>query len=303
MNSTMRRLRLVLPIFAVAYALLACLRTVGDFDTGWHLATGRYLLQHHAIPATDVLSYTSPGAPWLIRPLLERCSMPSSRPLATPDSPGSASLPPPLLAGYLLVARSAAGECRLRRIAGACRAFAGLPHHAARRPVHYVILRSLSCRALAIPSRRARAPLAAASRHGSLGESSSRIHRRPWTGCGLCSLPRFCAPVSRICAPMRDATPCAILAVAGRDRGGGADQSLGSGRAGAGAAIGRAGRQLRRQFPALLESFRDSRSLGTSIRQAFQPARSRQLVLVAASGCRRCSFAAGAPAGAKLARP
>jgi Tfp pilus assembly protein PilF len=37
---------------------------VGDFDTGWHLATGRYLLQHHVIPASDVLSYTSPGASW-----------------------------------------------------------------------------------------------------------------------------------------------------------------------------------------------------------------------------------------------
>jgi hypothetical protein len=69
MNSTMRRrLQLVLTILVVAYALLACLHTVGDFDTGWHLATGRYLLQHHAIPATDVLSYTSPGAPWLYPP-------------------------------------------------------------------------------------------------------------------------------------------------------------------------------------------------------------------------------------------
>jgi tetratricopeptide (TPR) repeat protein len=63
-----RRLRLLLTALAVVYALLACLRTVGDFDTGWHLATGRYLLQHHAIPATDVLSYTSPGAPWLYPP-------------------------------------------------------------------------------------------------------------------------------------------------------------------------------------------------------------------------------------------
>jgi len=62
------RLRLVLTIFAVGYAGLACLHTVGDFDTGWHLATGRYLLQHRAIPATDVLSYTSAGAPWLYPP-------------------------------------------------------------------------------------------------------------------------------------------------------------------------------------------------------------------------------------------
>ena len=69
MNPTLRRcLQLLLIVVAVAYAALACLRTVGDFDTGWHLATGRYLLQHHAIPATDVLSYTSPGAPWLYPP-------------------------------------------------------------------------------------------------------------------------------------------------------------------------------------------------------------------------------------------
>ena len=43
---------------------MACLRTVGDFDTGWQLALGRYLIQHHAVPRTDVLSYTSAGTPW-----------------------------------------------------------------------------------------------------------------------------------------------------------------------------------------------------------------------------------------------
>ncbi len=35
---------------------------------GWHLATGRYVVQHHAIPSTDVLSYTSPGAEWIYPP-------------------------------------------------------------------------------------------------------------------------------------------------------------------------------------------------------------------------------------------
>src|SRR6266542_3858944 len=65
MSPTARRtLRLMVPALAIVYAALACLRTVGDFDTGWHLATGRYLLQHRAVPSTDVLSYTSPGAPW-----------------------------------------------------------------------------------------------------------------------------------------------------------------------------------------------------------------------------------------------
>jgi tetratricopeptide (TPR) repeat protein len=60
----LRRLSLLLALVAVVYAAMACLRTVGDFDTGWQLATGRYHFQHHAIPSTDVLSYTSAGTPW-----------------------------------------------------------------------------------------------------------------------------------------------------------------------------------------------------------------------------------------------
>ncbi|HVP63704.1 MAG TPA: tetratricopeptide repeat protein [candidate division Zixibacteria bacterium] len=69
MNSLwLKRLHVVLAVFATAYAFLACLRTIGDFDTGWQLATGRYLLQHHTIPTTDVLSFTTHGAPWLYPP-------------------------------------------------------------------------------------------------------------------------------------------------------------------------------------------------------------------------------------------
>jgi len=69
MNQTFRRrLCLAVAILAVVYASLACLRTVGDPDSGWHLATGRYHFQHHAVPSTDVLSYTSPGAPFLYPP-------------------------------------------------------------------------------------------------------------------------------------------------------------------------------------------------------------------------------------------
>src|SRR6266496_6153683 len=59
-----RALRLLLLIIAVAYAALACLRTVADFDTGWHLATGRYVIEHRTVPSTDVLTYTSAGEPW-----------------------------------------------------------------------------------------------------------------------------------------------------------------------------------------------------------------------------------------------
>src|SRR5271165_3141499 len=63
-----RRISLALMVVALVYAFLAGLLTVFDFDMGWHLATGRYVVQHHVVPSTDVLSYTSPGAEWLYPP-------------------------------------------------------------------------------------------------------------------------------------------------------------------------------------------------------------------------------------------
>jgi tetratricopeptide (TPR) repeat protein len=53
---------------ALAYALVSGLRTVADFDVGWLLATGRYLVSHHAVPRTDVLSYTAYGVPFIYPP-------------------------------------------------------------------------------------------------------------------------------------------------------------------------------------------------------------------------------------------
>jgi hypothetical protein len=50
---------------ALTYALFAGLRTVGDPDLGWQLATGRWMVQHHAIPVTDILSYTIRGKEWI----------------------------------------------------------------------------------------------------------------------------------------------------------------------------------------------------------------------------------------------
>ncbi len=58
-----RRLFLVLGAIALVYAFLAGLATVGDPDLGWHLATGRWVAQHHHVFSTDVFSYTVPGAP------------------------------------------------------------------------------------------------------------------------------------------------------------------------------------------------------------------------------------------------
>ena len=50
---------------AVAYALCAGLHTVDDFDTGWQIATGRYIVHNKTIPSTDVLSYTVAGTEWI----------------------------------------------------------------------------------------------------------------------------------------------------------------------------------------------------------------------------------------------
>jgi tetratricopeptide (TPR) repeat protein len=61
-------LRVALVSLALCYAFFAGLRTVADFDLGWQLATGRYILQHHLIPSTEVLSYTARGNSWLYPP-------------------------------------------------------------------------------------------------------------------------------------------------------------------------------------------------------------------------------------------
>jgi len=49
----------------IAYAFLAGLHTLQDFDLGWQLATGRWVVQHHQAFSTDVFSYTAPGQPWI----------------------------------------------------------------------------------------------------------------------------------------------------------------------------------------------------------------------------------------------
>jgi tetratricopeptide (TPR) repeat protein len=54
-----------LVLLTLTYALLAGLKTVVDFDLGWQMATGRYVLAHHAIPRTELFSYTARGVEWI----------------------------------------------------------------------------------------------------------------------------------------------------------------------------------------------------------------------------------------------
>ncbi len=35
-----------------------------DGDTGWHIRTGEWILQHGSVPTQDLFSYTKPGQPW-----------------------------------------------------------------------------------------------------------------------------------------------------------------------------------------------------------------------------------------------
>ncbi len=60
--------RLALLALALCYAAIAGLRTVSDFDLGWQLATGRYVVQHRQVPSTDVFSYTAKGREWIYPP-------------------------------------------------------------------------------------------------------------------------------------------------------------------------------------------------------------------------------------------
>jgi tetratricopeptide (TPR) repeat protein len=64
-NKAANRLSFAFSAVALTYAFFAGFRTVGDPDLGWQLATGRWIVQHHAIPYTDVLSYTTGGGEWI----------------------------------------------------------------------------------------------------------------------------------------------------------------------------------------------------------------------------------------------
>src|SRR5208282_1070217 len=61
-------IRAALIALALLYALLAGLKTVADLDLGWQLATGRWIVTHHSIPSTDVLSNTARGNEWIYPP-------------------------------------------------------------------------------------------------------------------------------------------------------------------------------------------------------------------------------------------
>lgn len=58
------------PVLVAALALLAVLGSgrfdvLADPDTYWHLATGRWILEHGSVPKIDVFSHSMPGTVWV----------------------------------------------------------------------------------------------------------------------------------------------------------------------------------------------------------------------------------------------
>jgi hypothetical protein len=45
--------------------LIAGNSLLGDSDTFWHIATGKWILGHNAFPRVDIYSFTRAGAPWI----------------------------------------------------------------------------------------------------------------------------------------------------------------------------------------------------------------------------------------------
>ncbi len=52
-------------IFFLVSAILAASRPIRSFDPWWHLATGKWIFTHHAVPRVDPFSFTRLGKPWI----------------------------------------------------------------------------------------------------------------------------------------------------------------------------------------------------------------------------------------------
>lgn len=57
------RLFLALAFCLVLFGI--CSSAIASADTWWHLATGRWIVEHHAVPHADPFSYATAGKPWV----------------------------------------------------------------------------------------------------------------------------------------------------------------------------------------------------------------------------------------------
>jgi hypothetical protein len=54
----------LMPISFIFLKLSGAYSLLGDGDTGWHIRTGEWILNHHQVPYADMFSFSRPGAPW-----------------------------------------------------------------------------------------------------------------------------------------------------------------------------------------------------------------------------------------------
>src|ERR1043166_3539376 len=52
-------------IFAVFVFIFTTYKISGDDDFFWHLATGRYIVENHSVPDTDIFGFVSAGNEWI----------------------------------------------------------------------------------------------------------------------------------------------------------------------------------------------------------------------------------------------
>ena len=59
------KLLLIFLLVGFPIGLATAPKTFNDGDVSWHVAAGRWMLAHHAIPTTDPFSFTANGQPWV----------------------------------------------------------------------------------------------------------------------------------------------------------------------------------------------------------------------------------------------
>src|SRR6476660_3221128 len=56
---------LLVAVLLIPAALGSSTSIFNDGDVSWHIATGQWILDHHAIPHADPFSFTWAGRPWV----------------------------------------------------------------------------------------------------------------------------------------------------------------------------------------------------------------------------------------------
>ncbi|MEP7145381.1 MAG: hypothetical protein ABI792_00075 [bacterium] len=55
----------LLVLFTVFIILFTTFKITGDDDVFWHLATGRYIVETHSVPSTDIFGFATEGQTWM----------------------------------------------------------------------------------------------------------------------------------------------------------------------------------------------------------------------------------------------